>query len=203
MTEKKVIIFDLGGVLIDWNPKYLYRQIFDDERRMDWFLENVCDMAWNMEQDAGRSWHEAIAVKVLEYPEYAEPIKAYHHRWSEMLNGPIPETVDILDTLRQSKKFQLLGLTNWSTEKFPIALEQFNFLKWFDDIIVSGHEKTRKPFPEIYNILLRRHQVNPATAIFIDDSNQNVQTGRSLGIDSIKFESPSLLRLELENRNIL
>ena len=131
MPNKKTIIFDLGGVLIDWNPKYLYRQIFDEEDDVNFFLENICTMSWNEEQDAGRSWTEATAHKVLEYPQFAEPIKAYHSRWDEMLGGPINDSVKILDTLKQSDNFNLYALTNWSSETFPLALDKFDFLGWF------------------------------------------------------------------------
>ncbi len=203
MTEKKTIIFDLGGVLIDWNPKYLYRQIFDEEHETEWFLENICTMSWNEEQDSGRTWADATAMKVLEHPQYAEPIKAYASRWSEMLGGPIQKSVAIFKTIKESQKYQVVALTNWSAETFPIAIERYDFLSWFDGIVVSGTEKTRKPFPDIYKILLSRYDVNPGDAVFIDDNIHNVQTGLRLGIDSIHFKSPADLQTELTKRNIL
>ena len=133
--------------MIDWNPRYLYRQIFEKESEIEWFLENVCTMDWNEEQDAGRTWNKATAMKVLEFPAYAEPIKAYASRWKEMLGGPIEESVRILDILRQRDDLRCYALTNWSAETFPIARELYDFLGWFEGIVVSGEEKTRKPFP--------------------------------------------------------
>ena len=203
MTAINTVIFDLGGVLIDWNPRYLYRQIFEKESEMEWFLENVCTMAWNEEQDAGRTWLEATAMKVLEFPSYAEPIKAYHSRWKEMLNGPIEESVKLLKSLKKRDDLRLYALTNWSAETFHIARQEYDFLQLFEGIVVSGEEKTRKPFPEIYQILMSRYDVHPAQALFIDDNAHNVQTGTSLGIDSIHFQSSRQLAKELQQRQLI
>lgn len=203
MTAINTVIFDLGGVLIDWNPRYLYRQIFDKESEMEWFLDNVCTMSWNEEQDAGRTWLEATAMKVLEYPSYAEPIKAYHSRWQEMLNGPINKSVHILDQLRNRGNLNLYALTNWSAETFPIARQQYNFLEWFDGIVVSGEEKTRKPFPDIYHILLNRYNVAADKALFIDDNINNVQAAIGIGMDGIHFQSSKQLASELQSRDLL
>lgn len=196
------IIFDLGGVLINWDPRTLYRKLFNTEMEVEWFLENVCTMAWNEEQDAGRTWIEATSMKIQEFPAYAEYIMAYSARWTEMLGGPIKESVDILKKLNKQGKYKIYALTNWSAETFPIALERYDFLQLFDGIVVSGVEKTRKPFPEIYNLILSRYDIDPSKAIFIDDNEKNIAAGTRHGIDSIHFKSPKQLQKALDERSI-
>src|SRR6185295_1538763 len=186
-------IFDLGGVLIDWNPRYLYRKIFKSEEEITWFLENICTPEWNEQQDAGRSFEKATQELLGEYPEHECAIKAWYGRWQETIQGSIPGTVKILQSLRDAKQHRLYALTNWSEETFPWAQEKFEFLKWFEGVVVSGIEKTRKPFPEFYNILLNRYTISPEEAIFIDDNLHNIEAARMLGIDGIHFKSPELL----------
>ena len=197
------IIFDLGGVLIDWNPDYVFDKIFEDPDRKQFFYENICTPDWNEEQDAGRSIQEATAVLVAKHPELEAEIRAYYGRWQEMLGGAIHETVDIFKELKATNGHRFYALTNWSAETFPIALETFDFLHWFDGIVVSGAERTRKPFPEFYQILLDRYNVEPEKALFIDDNYRNVLAARNMGITSIHFQSPSGLRDELVKFGIL
>lgn len=195
----KTIIFDLGGVLIDWNPEYLYRKIFDnDESKMEWFLTEICPYSWNENQDAGKSWPLAIEEKVAEHPQYREWIEAYYYRWEEMLGGSLQGTIEILKKLIDSKKYQILALTNWSADTFPKALQHFEFLHWFDGIVVSGEENTRKPFHDIYQILFERYNVTPSEAIFIDDNTKNIEAGNELGLNCINFKSPADLAEELK-----
>lgn len=196
------IIFDLGGVLIDWNPRYLYRKIFKTEEEVEWFLKNICTSDWNEQQDAGRSFAEATAELVGKFPEHEPAIRAWYDRWTETINGSISGTVDILQAIRDSKKYRLYALTNWSAESFPWAFDNFEFLKWFEGIAVSGVEKTRKPFPDFYQILLDRYKINPSEAVFIDDSHRNVLGGEALGIKGIHFQSPEQLKSELEKNGI-
>lgn len=191
------IVFDLGNVLIEWNPRHLYRKIFKDEDQITWFLENICTSEWNDQQDAGRTFEEGIKELVAKHPEWEEPIIAWGTRWQETINGSIPGTVEILRKLRDSKKYRLYALTNWSAETFPWALDNFEFLHWFEGIVVSGHEKTRKPFPDFFNILFNRYQVDPAKAIFIDDNLKNVKGSNDMGMNTILFESPEQLRTAL------
>jgi len=197
------IIFDLGGVLIDWNPRHLYRKIFKTEEEMEWFLGNVCTSDWNEKQDAGRSFEEATNELLGKFPEYETPIRAWYDRWKETMNGPITGTVEILSQIRDSKKYRLYALTNWSDQTFPWALENFDFLHWFEGIVVSGHEKTRKPFPEFYQILLDRYKIDPTKSIFIDDVPRNILGGQAVGIAGVYFQSPSQLKLELQNLGVL
>lgn len=197
------IIFDLGGVLIDWNPKYLFNKIFKEEAEAEHFLNTICTPEWNEEQDGGRTIKEATETLVKEHPEHEENIRAYYTRWPEMLGGAIAGTVDIFEKLKQSNRYKIYALTNWSAELFGIALERYSCLQWFDGIVVSGTQKTRKPFPEFYNILLTRYNVKAAEAIFIDDNKRNVEAAIKLGIESILFTSANDLKNELEKRNIL
>lgn len=202
-TKITTIIFDLGGVLIDWNPRYVYRDIFDTEERIDWFFENICTNEWNENQDAGRSLLEATEELVAKYPEYEMEVRAYYDRWEEMLGGPIPETVEILRSLKETKKYKMYALTNWSAETFPVALQRYDFLQWFDGIVMSGEERTRKPFPEIYQVLLDRFEVNSSEALFIDDSLRNIKGAEAIGIAGIHFQSPQQLLQDLKQSQII
>jgi len=197
------IIFDLGSVLIDWNPRYLYRKIFKTEEEIDWFLENICTPDWNERQDSGRSFAEATEELVSLHPEHEDAIRAWYGRWQETISGPIHGTVAIFQELRKSGRYKFYALTNWSAESFPWALETFEFMSWFDGIVVSGIEKTRKPFPEFYRILFERYQVVPEKALFIDDNARNIAGGRVIGLQGIHFSSPDQLRNELEQLQLL
>jgi 2-haloacid dehalogenase len=194
----KTVIFDLGGVLIDWNPDYLYKTIFDSEEEMKWFYDHICTPDWNEEQDAGRDLTEGTEILVKKFPEHEHNIRAYYSRWEEMLNGPIHDTVEIFKELKESNFYQILALTNWSHQTFPIALERFDFLHWFDGKVVSGEEKTRKPFLEIYEMVINRYNVDPASAVYIDDNARNLVPARQLGMAAIHFKNPAQLREELK-----
>lgn len=191
------IIFDLGGVLVDWNPEYLYTKIIPDTERRRYFFDNICTHDWNIEQDAGRPLATATELLVAQWPDWESEIRAYYGRWTEMLGGPIHDTVELLRDLRNQNNTRLLALTNWSAETFPIALERYEFLHWFEGIVVSGTEQTRKPFADIYQTLLDRYTVNPAHAVFIDDSLKNVEGAEALGIKGIHFQSAAALRESL------
>ena len=198
----KTVIFDLGGVLIDWNPDYLYKTIFDSEEEMKWFYDNICTLDWNEEQDAGRDLNEGTELLVKKFPEHEHNIRAYYSRWEEMLNGPIDDTVEIFKELKSSGSYQLLALTNWSHQTFPIALERFDFLHWFDGKVVSGEEKTRKPFLDIYEMVINRYHVDPASAVYIDDNARNLVPARELGMAAIHFKNPAQLKLDLKELGV-
>jgi 2-haloacid dehalogenase len=197
------IIFDLGGVLIDWNPRYVYRKIFKTEEEMEWFLENITTLDWNENQDAGYPIHKATEELVAKHPEWEPEIKAYYGRWIEMLGEAIHDTVAIMHELKESGKYKLYALTNWSAETFPHALERFEFFKWFDGIVVSGEEKMRKPSPEFYHLLLERYDLTPSNTLFIDDNLRNIKAAEQIGINVIHFQSPALLDKELKTMEIL
>jgi len=193
---KKNVIFDFGGVLVDWNPRYVYREMTDDEEKIEWFLENICNAEWNILQDAGRSFAEGTAELVAKYPEWEEWIKAYYGCWPKPLRGAIEPCVKILERLK-SAGYHVFGLTNWSAESFPYVRKVAPWLPLFEDIVVSGAEKCIKPEPEIYHILLDRNHLDPSECIFIDDNPANVDGGRAVGIDDIHFTTPENLIAEL------
>ena len=191
------IIFDLGGVLIDWDPRHLYRKLIPDEDRMEHFLANICVHDWNEQHDAGRPVEEGMTELAAQHPEWEAEIFAYYGRWEEMLGGAIQGTVDLLNELKQADEKRLLALTNWSTETFPIARHRYEFLNWFEGILVSGEEKMKKPDPEFYELLFARFKVDPSRAVFIDDSARNIDAAAKLGLHTIQFQSPEALTRDL------
>ena len=196
------IIFDLGGVLIDWNPRYVYREIFKTEEETEWFLENVTTSEWNENQDAGYPLHKATEELVVKHPEWEPEIKAYYGRWLEMLGDQIHETVEILQQLKQTGKYKLYALTNWSAETFPHALERFDFFNMFEGIVVSGEEKMKKPSAAFYKIIIDRYHLDPLKTIFIDDSLRNIKGTEAVGITGIHFQNPSQLKEALQRMGI-
>jgi 2-haloacid dehalogenase len=203
MSKINTIIFDLGGVLIDWNPEYVFLNAFNGDRgKMQWFLDTICTMHWNENQDAGYPLKQATEDLVSKFPEYKKYIKMYYGKWEQMLGGEITGTVKILDALIKSKEYKVVALTNWSNETFPIAQKHFKFLNWFEGIVISGVEKTRKPFKEIYKITLDRFNINPEKAIFIDDNIRNIEAANALKINGIHFKNPEQLKNELKTYNI-
>ncbi len=204
MTNINTIIFDLGGVLIDWNPKYVFNDnYFDSIEKRDYFLTHICSLDWNEEQDAGRSIVEATEEQIKKFPDWEPAIRDYYGRWTDMLNGPIEEAVDIFRQLKESGKYKLYALTNWGAGLFDIALVRYNFLQWFDGKVVSGEEKIRKPFPEFYQVLLSRYNVKADEALFIDDNLRNIKAAEALGIKSIYFQTAKALQDKLKEEKVL
>jgi 2-haloacid dehalogenase len=200
----KNIIFDLGGVLIDWNPEYVYLDAFKGNRKkMEKFFDEVCTFDWNENQDAGYPLTNATEDRIALFPEQADLIRMYYGRWEEMLRGSISGTVSILKKIVSNNDYRVFALTNWSAETFPIALKRFDFLHWFEGIVVSGTEKTRKPFPEIYETTLERYDLKACESIFIDDNERNVAAANQLGIQTIKFLNPHQLEKDLKTKEIL
>ena len=195
-------MFDLGGVLIDWDPRYLYRKLLADEAAVEEFLATVCTPEWNAEQDRGRPFAEGVAELVERHPVHAAAITAYHERWTEMLGGDIAGTVELLAELRDTG-VPLYALTNWSAETFGIARERYQFLEWFDGVLVSGEERMIKPEPAIFRLLLDRFGLDPGTAFYVDDSPANVAAASELGFDAVRFTGPEQLRRDLEARGLL
>ena len=192
------VVFDLGGVLIDWDPRYLYRSLFDgDEAAMDRFLATVCTPEWNRGQDAGRPWSEAIASLVAEHPEHADLIRAFWDRWPETLGDAIGPTVEVLADLRAAG-VPLFALSNWSAETFPIARPRYSFLDWFDGIVISGEVGAAKPDSRIYEALIERHGLDPASLAFVDEVPANVAAAAQLGMRGLVFTSAARLRRDLE-----
>jgi 2-haloacid dehalogenase len=198
----KAVVFDLGGVLIDWDPRHLYRKLLADEAAVEEFLATVCTPEWNAELDRGRPFAEGVAELVERHPEHAAAIAVYHERWPEMVAGDIPGTVEVLAELRAAG-VPLYALTNWSAETFAITRGRFEFLEWFDGLLVSGEERVTKPDPAIFQLLLDRFGLDPTATVFVDDSEANVAAARRLGFDAIRFTGHEELRRELVARRLL
>lgn len=202
-TTPSVVVFDLGGVLIDWNPRYLYRELFQgDEAAMEDFLAQVCTSAWNVRQDAGRPIVEAEAEAIARHPDKAALIRAYYAGFDRMLKGPIAASVAILEELH-ARATPLYALTNWSAETFPHARRRFAFLDRFRAIVVSGEIKRIKPDAAIFRHLLETQRLNARDCLFIDDAPYNVEGARAVGLDAVQFRSPEGLRADLVARGLL
>ena len=197
MTAPHTIVFDLGGVLIDWNPRYLYRKLFNgDEAAMERFLTEVANGAWNHEQDAGRPFAEGIRLLQAQHPEHADLIAVYWERWKEMIGGPIAGTVDLIDRLHRAG-IPLYALTNWSGETFPIARGWYPFFEYFKGIVVSGDEKIAKPDQRLYKILIERYHLDPPATVYLDDVVANVQAAESVGFIGHHFVGSAGLETRL------
>jgi 2-haloacid dehalogenase len=201
-TTITTVVFDLGGVLIDWDPRHLYRQLFSDPQEMEVFLRDVVSPDWNAQQDSGRTWAEATAELLAKHPDQEEMIRAYVDRWSDMLAGPITGTVDVLRDVRD-RGMRIYALTNWSAETFPRARPMFPFLEWFEGIVVSGDERIKKPDPEIWHRLIARYDIDPGRSVYIDDMPYNADVARELGFHAIRFEDPDQLRSRLAALGVL
>lgn len=201
MELLKNIIFDFGGVLIDWNPYYLYRGVFKNEEDMNYFLEHVCRYEWNVLQDAGRPLSEATRILQEQHPEYYQEIAMYYGRWDEMLGGMIEENVKLIKPLK--KKYKVYGLTNWSAETIPVAMARYDFFNDLDGMVVSGAEKIIKPDPRLYRILLERYAMEPGESLFIDDNYANIETAQQLGFQTIHLTNGMNLEEILKAKAIL
>lgn len=192
----KNLIFDFGGVLIDWNPHYLYDSYFGDRAKTDWFLANICTMEWNGQVDAGKPMAEATAELVAKFPEWKKEIEMYFGRWIEMIGEAIPGMYELLLELK-ARGHRLFGLSNWSAETFVQIKEDFPALKLLEGMVVSGYVKCLKPSPEIYQLLLDRYSLKASDCIFIDDNAANVAGAEAVGIHGIRFTGASDLRKQL------
>ena len=196
MSKPTTVVFDIGNVLLRWDPRNLYRAIFDDEAEMEWFLGNVCTHDWNVEQDRGRDWDEAVALLVKDHPKHEPHIRAFHERWHETVSGVFEDHVALLQRLREAGVPNYC-ITNFSGAKFAEATVRFPFLARFDGVVVSGDERLLKPDPAIYHLLLSRYGLRADDCIFIDDSRANVQAARAVGMQAIQYAEPMDLAAEL------
>ena len=193
----KNIIFDFGGVLMDWNPRYFFKDYFKDDEKMEYFLENIAQDEWNIEQDRGRSLSEGTEIQIKKFPEWEKEIRAFYDNWTVMLKSDIPQNVEILRKLKNTD-YQLFGLTNWSEETFPYALENYDFFQIFEGkIVVSGTEKLIKPDPKIWYVLLERYNIHAEESVFIDDNSKNIEMAKTLGFMTIHVSPETNLELEL------
>ena len=198
----RAIVFDIGNVLLRWDPRNLYRKIFREESEMEWFLAHICDGPWNEEQDRGRTWTEAIAERVARFPDWQDHIRAYDERWLEMLAGEISENVRVLSSLKEAGE-RTYAITNFSREKFALARLHYGFFDLFDGIVVSGEEGLLKPDLRIFQRFLKRYDLKAHECIFIDDNSNNVAAARSLGMSSIHYCEPLDLAQTLAERGVV
>jgi 2-haloacid dehalogenase len=200
MTIKN-IIFDFGGVLIDWNPRYFYKDVFSDIKEMEYFLSDVWSHQWNMKHDAGFSFSEITHELQELHPKYRNEIEMYQHNWEKMIKGEISENTKLLNTLKS--KYRLFGLTNWSAEAFPVIYPKYEFFKVFEGIVVSGEEKVVKPGKEIYQLLLNRYDLLENESLFIDDSLKNIETANELGFSTIHINGTQSLKEQLISMGLI
>ncbi len=198
----QVIIFDLGGVLLDWDPRHLYRRYFEEPAQMEAFLTEVDFAKWNALQDGGRPFAEGVAELSRRFPHRAELIRAYRRDWERSVIGPIEGTVDILRTLKRAG-YPLFALSNWSAETFPIAKRQYEFLKLFDYILISGDVKVTKPDPRIFELMRRRTERPPSGSLLIDDSPANIAAAAKFGFRTLLFRDPGQLECELVELGVI
>ena len=200
-AKPPIIVFDVGNVLLRWDPRLLYRALIPDETRLHWFMQNVCTAAWNIEQDRGRSWEDGVALLVKSHPEWEAQIRAHDERWHETVSGVIEDSVAVLAELK-ARGDKVYAITNFSREKWAECLIRFPFLQSFDGAVVSAHERLIKPDPAIYRTLLERYGLEAGDCIFIDDSARNVEAARSLGMKTVHFVEPIDLRAELRGLGV-
>jgi 2-haloacid dehalogenase len=202
-TSPTTVVFDVGLVLIEWDPRHLYRKLFaGDEARVAWFLREVCPPAWNAEQDRGRPWEEAIAEASARHPGLAADIALYRARWHEMVPGAIGPSVDLLRALAV-RDVPLYAITNFAADTFAEVAARFDFFSLFRGIVVSGTERVMKPEPEIFRLLADRHGLALGECLFVDDTLVNVAGARDAGMHAHHFTTPAVLRAELEGHGLL
>lgn len=192
------VVFDIGEVLIDWNPRYLYRKIFAEVEEMEYFLASVCDSGWNARQDEGYPWAAALAEKIAQFPKYESQIRAYHARWPEMVRGGVDGSVRVLQRLKD-RGTPVYAITNYNQETFALSQTLWPFLTLFDGIVVSGTERMLKPDPRIYRLLLDRYDLSAPSCVFIDDRLENVKGAENVGMSGIHFQDPAQMERDLKS----
>jgi len=201
MNNINTIIFDFGGVLIDWNPRYMYRDEFEESSEMEYFLNEVCTEDWNLQQDKGRSLSEGTRILQKKFPDHVVKIQLYYDRWEKMIKGHIHQNVTLLQKLKE--RYKLYGLTNWSAETFPIVFKRYSFFKLFDGIVISGEEKLIKPDKKIFELILERYHLEAKNSLFIDDNINNIQTAKEIGFVTIHVQEKTDLKTELHALDLI
>ncbi|MBQ2032855.1 MAG: HAD family phosphatase [Alistipes sp.] len=194
----KNIVFDFGGVLVDWNPHHLYDKYFGSVEKAEWFLNNICLYSWNIQMDGGKPFAEGVAELQAEYPEWSEAIAIYHTRWIEMMGGEVEGMADIVKRLKVAG-YGVYGLTNWSSETFPLVKDKYAIFKQLDGMVVSGEEHLLKPDAAIYKCLLERYNLQAEESLFVDDNADNVTGARNVGMKAVRFTSVAELERELKD----
>ena len=194
----KNIIFDFGGVLVDWNPHYLFDKYFNDINESNYFVENVCNSEWNAEMDGGKPFEQAVRERIALFPKYAEALKLYQTNWMDTMGEEIPGMYDLIKSLKANGFPVIYGLTNWSSETFPTVQKTYRIFSLIDKIVVSGEVKQLKPNPEIFHTLLNKFNLKPEESLFIDDNLKNVEGAKAVGINALRFENATKLKEDLK-----
>jgi len=197
----KNIIFDFGGVLMDWDPRHMYRKVFETEEEMEYFLQTICTFEWNAQFDKGLDFQEGVDERIEKFPNYKKEIQMYKDRWIEMVSGDIPQNSQLIYELKGN--YRLFGLTNWAADTFELVYQQYSFFKELEGIVVSGEEKVIKPDPAIFHILLDRYQIRSSESLFIDDNIDNIQVAKELGFETIWIQKSTNLREEFKKLKII
>lgn len=200
-SSNPTVVFDVGNVLLRWDARLIYRSLIPDAERLDWFMQNICTMAWNLEQDRGRSWEEAVALLVAQHPEWESEIRAFDERWHDSVPHAIADSVAVLEELK-ARDEKVYAITNFSQEKWAECLIRFPFLQRFDGVVVSAQERLLKPDPAIYQVLLGRYGLAAGDCIFVDDSEKNVVAARDIGMQAVHFVEPIDLRAALRGLGV-
>jgi HAD superfamily hydrolase (TIGR01509 family) len=200
-SSNPTVVFDVGNVLLRWDARLIYRELIPEPERLDWFMDNICTAAWNIEQDRGRSWEEAVALLVARHPDWEREIRAFDERWHDSVPHAIADSVAVLADLK-GQGAKVYAITNFSREKWAECLVRFAFLRSFDGVVVSAHERLVKPDPAIYAVLLARYGLKPGDCIFVDDSEKNVAAARAIGMRTVHFVEPIDLRAELRGLGV-
>ena len=201
MTDINTVIFDFGGVLVDWNPHYLYDPYFGSREKADWFLTHICNSAWNVQMDGGKPFAEGIAELVAQHPELEKEIRMYRSEWLKMMGGQIPGMQALVEELK-AHGYHVYGLTNWAADTFALVRDRYPVFALLDGIVVSGEEKMAKPDPRIFRILLERYHINPSEAVFVDDNMPNIEAAKQLGLHTLLFQSSEQLRKALKELSV-
>ena len=189
-------LFDLGGVFFDWDPNHFYKNVFENIEEREFFLAEVCNDYWNVQQDAGRSIAEAELELIPKFPHYEKEIKMYYKNHRKMIKGVFEESVDILKKLKD-KNYECYVLSNWSAETFAGMTDDYPFLKLFDGLLISGEDKLMKPDSAIYELAINRFNLNPNETIFIDDKLENIQAAQNLNLLTIHLTDPNKIEYEI------
>jgi 2-haloacid dehalogenase len=195
----KNIVFDFGGVLIDWNPHYFFDNYFGSAEKATWFLENICHYAWNLQMDGGKPFAEGVAELSAQHPEWRQAIEDYHTHWIDMIGEEIEGSAAVVRRLKEAG-YGVYGLTNWSSETFPLIRNDYEVFSLFEGIVVSGEEHLLKPDRKIYECLLDRYGLRAEESLFIDDNADNVAGAKVVGMEAIRFESAEQIERELKDR---
>ena len=201
MTDINTVIFDFGGVLVDWNPHYLYDSYFGSREKADWFLTHICNSAWNVQMDGGKPFAEGIAELVARHPEWEKEIRMYRSEWLKMMGEQIPGMQALVADLK-ARGYHVYGLTNWAADTFALVRDRYPVFALLDGIVVSGEEKMAKPDPRIFRILLERYHINPSEAVFVDDNMPNIEAAKQLGLHTLLFQSSEQLRKALKELSV-